>query len=92
MSQVQGARRGQRPDRLRYICWRGPLSSGIASLAQIVTRLQFRGTENQFTVQKYRKPVYSTSVHKTSLQYNCTENQFKVQMYMEECTGTDITH
>ena len=60
--------------------------------AQIVTRLQFRCTENQFTVQVYRKPVYSTGVQKTSLQYNCIGNQFIVQVYREECTGTDITH
>ena len=35
--------------------------------AQIVTRLQFRCTENQFTVQVYRKPDYSTSVQETNL-------------------------
>ena len=40
----------------------------------------------------YRKPVYSTSVQKTSLQCKCTENQLKAQVYREECTGTDITH
>ena len=60
--------------------------------------------ENRFTVQVYRKPVYSTSVQKTSLQYKCTEIQFTVQVYIQktslqykctkikECTGTDITH
>ena len=32
MSQVRGVRRGQRPDRPRYIRWQGPSSSGISSL------------------------------------------------------------
>ena len=28
----------------------------------------------KFTVQLYKKPVYNTSVHKTSLPYKCTQN------------------
>ena len=31
------------------------------------TSLQYRCTQNQFTVQMYIEPVYSTGVHKTSL-------------------------
>ena len=38
-------------------------------------------SKNQFTVQLYTKPVYSTAVHKTSWQYSCTQNQFTAQMY-----------
>ena len=30
--------------------------------------------QNQLTVQVYTKPVYCTSVHKTSLLYKCTQN------------------
>ena len=44
------------------------------------TSLQYICLQNQFTVQLYTKPVYSTAVHKTSLQYSCTQNQFtKIQ-------------
>ena len=35
--------------------------------------------ENKFTVQVYRKPVYSTSVQKTSLKYMCTERNVQGQ-------------
>ena len=35
----------------------------------------------KFTVQMYKKPVYYTSVHKTSLPYKCAQNQFTVQVY-----------
>ena len=34
----------------------------------------------KFTVQVYKKPVYYTSVHKTSLPYKCTQNLFTVQV------------
>ena len=33
------------------------------------------------TVQVYTKPVYCTSVHKTSSLCKCTQNQFTVQVY-----------
>ena len=34
----------------------------------------------KFTVQVYKKPVYYTSVLKTSLLYKYTQNQFTVQV------------
>ena len=36
-------------------------------------------TQNQLTVQGYTKPVYCTSVYKTSSPCKCTQNQFSVQ-------------
>ena len=36
-------------------------------------------TENQFNIQVYRKPIYSTSVQKTSLKYMLTERNVQGQ-------------
>ena len=53
------------------------------------TGLQYKGAQNQFTVQGYTEPVYSTSVYRISLQYKGIQNQFTVQGYTEpvKCTG-----
>ena len=45
--------------------------------------LQYRCTQNQFTVEVYTKPVYNTGVHKTGLQYRCTQNKFTAQVYIK---------
>ena len=45
---------------------------------------------NQLTVQVYTKPVYYTSVHKTSLPYKCTQNQFNVQVYTKPVYFTSV--
>ena len=50
--------------------------------------LQYRCTQNQFRVQVYTKPVYSTDVYKTSLQCRCTQNQFRVQVYTKQVYST----
>ena len=54
------------------------------------SHLQYKCIENQFTVQMYRKPVYSTHVQKTSLQYTCTENQFTVHMCRKPVYSTCV--
>ena len=45
-------------------------------------------TQNQFTVQVYTKPVYCTSVHKTSLLDN-NERNVHGENISKECTGTE---
>ena len=45
---------------------------------------------HQFTVQVYSKPVYCTSVHKTSLLYKCTQSQFTVQVYTKPVYCTSV--
>ena len=49
-------------------------------MAVIKTSLQYRCTQNQFTVYVHTKPVCSTGIHKTSLQYMCTQNQVAVHV------------
>ena len=46
------------------------------------TSLQYRCTQNQFTVQMYTKPVYSTDVR--------TQNQFTVQVYIKPVYSTGV--
>ena len=50
--------------------------------------LQYSFTQNQYTVQVYRKPVYSIGVYKTSLQYRCTKIKFTVQLYTKQVYST----
>ena len=45
---------------------------------------------NQFTLQGYIEPVYSTRVHRTSLQYKGTQNQVTVQQYTEPVYSTRV--
>ena len=45
-------------------------------------------TQNQFTIQVYTKPVYCTSVHKTSLLVN-NEGNVHGQNNSKECTWTE---
>ena len=63
------------------------------------TSLQYRCTQNHFTVQVYTKPAYSTGehktsygtvVHKTSLQYKCTQNKFTAQVYIKLVSITAV--
>ena len=44
-------------------------------------------TQNQFTIQVYTKPVYCTSVHKTSLLVNNERNVHGQNI--KECTWTE---
>ena len=41
---------------------------------------------NQFTVQVYAKPVYSTGIHKTSFHNSFTQNQIRVH-FLNSCKG-----
>ena len=44
------------------------------------------------TIVQYRKPVYSTSVHKISVKYNLTENWFTVQVYRKPVYSTSVQY
>ena len=44
------------------------------------------GTQTKQTNKVYTKPIYCTSVQKTSLLYKCTQNQFTIQVYTKPVT------
>ena len=53
------------------------------------TSLQYKGTQNQFSVG-YTKLVYSKRVHRTSSHYKGVLNQFTVQAYTEPVYSTSV--
>ena len=57
----------------------------------VQSRCQFyKFTQNQFTVPVYTKPIYCTSVLKTSSLYKFTQDQFTMLVYTKPVYRTSI--
>ena len=72
----------------RHYYWRTVQGSNIAKIRAVRTTCKIC---TKFTVHVYKKPVYYTSVLKTSLPYKCTQNQFTVQVYTKPAYCTSVT-
>ena len=59
-------------------------------ICKVPSMFMYKCTQNQISVQVYKKPVFSTSVHNTSSQYRCTQNQFSVQVYTTPIFSTGV--